>query len=594
MSSATDRPRRTPESTLIELLEERLLLTTLFGGDTFEYISRSPDLNGVQTVRVSVTGDIIAELVAADIDPSNNTLLLGDLSGVYVDSAGDPSTGGLGQTEILDGRGGTDGIRLIGFTSMTDLLWAPGNAPDQITLNALASQDAAGNGATYAFNVATVSVPSAAQSSLKVVQLAQLDNNTGAGTVRAMLQQASLNEDVISHLSTNLPQANAFAIDPTTGMGYAVGDVLNAHANFVSTLYSINPSSGQVTTIGPLTNTSHLNTPSGGAVTGISAMTFDSTGQLFILAVDYTAGATLGGITGLCRVDKNTGEFSDAQATALTAVVPTVPPNPPTPPTPMSGVNSVLFTGMAFDPDNDSSLYAVSGRALYQIGVTAAPSLNANANSIGAVSGGTGGGVEGLAFAQDASDNTILVGLEVNVPTDITLPPTARLLRINPATAAGADLSTDGGVRTVYDLASYTRPGDTRPLLYAVDAGTGDFIRGSAVSLAVDPTSGATAVDAIAAADFAPRIGSPDDGMLFFVVRAGTTDSLYEIDTTPNNRSATQNSLIFRGNLETGTATIDSIAWDQTSPTTATLYAAQNTTAGPNIAVISLLPNGRN
>ena len=56
-----------------ERLEPRLLLTTLFGGETFEYQSAAPgDLDEAgPIVRVRVDGNATVELLAADVGNDN-------------------------------------------------------------------------------------------------------------------------------------------------------------------------------------------------------------------------------------------------------------------------------------------------------------------------------------------------------------------------------------------------------------------------------------------------------------------------------------------------------------------------------------------
>src|ERR1041385_6733395 len=94
------KPRRSArkQPLNLETLEGRVLLTTLVGGDVFEYI----DATG-KTIRIATAGDIIAEVVAADIDDQNN-VVLGDMPGTFIDSA----IGKTG-TDILGGRGGAGG-----------------------------------------------------------------------------------------------------------------------------------------------------------------------------------------------------------------------------------------------------------------------------------------------------------------------------------------------------------------------------------------------------------------------------------------------------------------------------------------------------
>lgn len=571
MSSTADRRRRPTQAAQLESLEDRLLLTTMFGGDTFEFI----DATG-QTIRVALRGDIIAEFIAADVDqsspdPFHQLLVVGDIPGHFESTI-------IGQSpDILGGRGGADGLTVIGPTSISDGLYFPGNlnlavdgVPDLINLSALASQDAIGNGGTYAFNVTTVEVTlsNGDTEDRQIIQLVRLTTSGASAAdadVQSMLQQASLYEDVMSNLSQALPQINAFAIDPITGLGYAVGDV-----GFVSMLYRINRATGLVTTIGPLTNVSHLGNPSGGQLSDVQALTFNSLGQLFLLTQDYDANpgvdANGGGLatdTALVAVDKTTGQFTDAEAMSLRT----------------GGIGEApgRFLGMAFLPGNDGTLYAVNALgALVQITVPAAPFPRfIPQTGIADVTDGSSDDpldIRSLAFARDIADRVVLVGLEY---TDDG--PRLDYIDVNNGVAVPECLA--GTIRSVNDIASYTQPGDARPLLFAVDSFAGQLIRGSAVTMPVDE-DGVSDVASILAADFRPRTGSPDDGLLFFVGRQaeGEIDRLYSIDTTKLNRSAIQNTMTLQGTLwadPDDERTITSIAWDQTGASTATLTAVQ-------------------
>ena len=99
MSLPSSNRRNISSLPCLESLEQRLLLSTLIGGDVFEYFTA-----GGQTVRVSLDGDIIAEFIAADLDPSNNPIL-GDIPGRIYES-----TTGRAGADILGGVGGGDGV----------------------------------------------------------------------------------------------------------------------------------------------------------------------------------------------------------------------------------------------------------------------------------------------------------------------------------------------------------------------------------------------------------------------------------------------------------------------------------------------------
>ena len=236
---------------LFEGLEPRLMLTTLLGGDVFEY----QDANDSEhIIRIALDGDIIAEFIAADLDPQNN-IILGDIPGLITAS----TTGRAGAT-ILGGIGGADGVELIGA-----ILGDAVPAGDDLSLQALASMDVRGNGATYAFNIATIH-DDATDTDILTIQLLKLDPpavipgdvNT---TVESLLQQSSLGSDIIIDLSAAIPgDVTAFAIDPASGLAYAAS---------ADTLYSINRVSGFVTSIGLI---------DAGAITGVNAIAFRNVG----------------------------------------------------------------------------------------------------------------------------------------------------------------------------------------------------------------------------------------------------------------------------------------------------------------------------
>lgn len=232
-----------PSQLELESLEPRVLLTTLVGGDIFDYI----DAAG-QHVRVQVDGDIIAELIGADLDENNN-VIVGDVSGVFVSSD-------IGRTgaEVGGGLGGEGGIENIGGTSITDAV-IPGNSfgftpagSAQINFQALAS-DSAGN--TYGFNVATVD-------EAQVVQLVQFDTSTGEGTVIADLSAALSTTQGILAADFNTDDSLLYFVA-------AVGE------GEVDTLYTIDLSSGVRATIeGSLDNAGTITSAEGQEVRSLA------------------------------------------------------------------------------------------------------------------------------------------------------------------------------------------------------------------------------------------------------------------------------------------------------------------------------------
>ncbi len=559
-----------------ENLEERLLLTTMYGGDTFEYKDAADN-----TIRVVLEGDIIAEFIAADFDPNTNSLILGDIPGrVY-----GPLRGGSSYTsgdDLFGGVGGADGVELLGTIDITDSNFNSGtgytiswNAEgvDDITLQALASMDAENNGDTYAFNIATVDDNGTERT---LVQLLKINTVNGDGDVQSLLQQASLRDDIMSSLSSSLGDVQAMAIDPTTGTGYAI----NEESGTGSVLYSINRYTGLVTSIGTLTNSSTTNT-----LSGVKAMAFDSTGQLYIITQDYDGDSTTDTSTlaidadsntsnfdvALVAVDKTTAQFANSDATSITVGTFEV---------------TVDFNAMAFDSsDNLFAISQASGESITSTLYAINSSTGASGSQSQVKVGEDGTKIDGLAFTTNFSGTEILVGtdnLQIDSETSVVQP---RLVSILTGTGAAVALSEAGAVAQVNGLASYTEAGDSRPLLFATD-GT-NVLRGSAVSLPLD--EGATNIAAISAADFRPQTGASDDNLLFFVARDGDdADILFSIDVTKPSMSAIQNSLTRIGTINSDSEyEVTSIAWDQTSASAATLKAFRKAGDDGQIVILS-------
>ncbi len=535
---------------IFEGLEPRLLLTTLVGGDVFEYMDADENI-----IRVALEGDIIVELIAGDIDTSSYNadnagtpdLLIGDVPGRFYSSE-------IGRTgvKILGGIGGEDGVEPIGpssLTPVTDPNWpafsigVTWDGSDNINIDAIASRDPViGLGQTFGFNYGTVADYLGADRTL--LQLVQFQNapnpgggtSSGAATVVANLQQATLQEDVAANLSTTLGNVRDFAIDPTNGLGYAI----NLEGG-VSRLYSVSLADGSTSLIGNIFNSSL-----GVSLSTVQAMGFDETGQLWILAQDSNASLNVS----LVRVDKANGQFANADIHAVLFNGAEVP---------------CTYTGMAFNPES-GEIYAI---ARITDGETVKDYLHSMTTPVGAgtpVDNPTSWGevkdsrIDCLTYAQDIDDNWILVGI------DHASEDGAALVRISPA--GGEDgpgkffLSEAGMVGSFYGLGSYSSTG--RPLLYAPSST--QLIRGSAVTMPIDGDSGATLITSIEGASFRPYTGDADDGLLYFTARyargeADEASFLFNIDVTGANRSEIQNSMV-AFSATTGT-NVTSLAWDQ-------------------------------
>lgn len=544
----------------LESLEPRVLLTTLVGGDIFEYI----DASGT-TIRIATTGDLIAEIIAADIDDQNQ-IILGDMPGIFLAS----DIGRTG-TEVLGGRGGGDGVEPVtlsgsALTPVTDpdfgplSIGVPLAGTDNISFAALASRSPQDGGGTYGFNFGTA--PNILGDDRDIIQLVRFDTpdlngdgfNTGNATVQAMLHQATLREDNFA-LSTDLGTVHAFAADPTQpGFAYAL--------NTEGALFRVSTVDGTVTAIGDVTN-------GGITLTDVRAMDFDAAGVMHLLVQesDNDPAADASGLpvflgsnpnrdVALLRVDKSTG--------VVTSVQPVLDPF-------FGGVERTdLYTAMTFA--EDGTIYAVARRFTDQgqplpdqIQIITpnpgAPTVDGDQLS-GFVAIGAGS-LEGLTFAQNLAGETILAGMVITTANNQTL---GQMWEIDPETGFFADpISEVGMVATVFDLTAIAEGAGERPLLYATDGF--DVIRGSAVTLPTDLLTGGRAPADVDAAAFRPVSGAPEDGLLYFVsdgAFANPSDRLYTIDVDEANRTRIQNSMRQVADFGDGVFSVEGLAWDQT------------------------------
>jgi len=166
---------------VLEALEERLMLTTMVGGQTGEFWAPLTDdpynpFNG-HNIRVILEGDIIAEFLGVGL-AMGNTVTVGDLP-IKV-------TGG-GSVSIAGGLGAFDGVTLIGPTPITDTTGPTTDyavPDDDLNIQAIASQDYLTGGKTYGFNVY---VDTTGSFRTTEVQLLEINNATGDATVVADL-----------------------------------------------------------------------------------------------------------------------------------------------------------------------------------------------------------------------------------------------------------------------------------------------------------------------------------------------------------------------------------------------------------------------
>lgn len=198
----------------IEALEPRRLLTTITGGQTFEY----QDINGAID-RVTAVGNITAELIGASVDRSNNNLTLLDLPGNLYGRGG-------GVTALNGGITAPAGVSRIGLISITDPFDANGNVNG--TVSALATDN---SGALYGVNVVIpqnngTGTGGTGPQLPNLLQIISIDSRNAAATVIAEVHaQAILDASVFSAFAGNnvqITDATAAAFNPITNLMYFV------------------------------------------------------------------------------------------------------------------------------------------------------------------------------------------------------------------------------------------------------------------------------------------------------------------------------------------------------------------------------------
>lgn len=584
----------------LESLEPRILLTTLFGGEVFEYITADPLNPGSDgaSVRITVDGDAVVEVIGVDID-DNNEALLGDTPGTVI------SSDTRNQADILGGYLG-GGLEAIGQTPIDEPTVELGdiglNQAGNINFDALASSGPENNGLTYGFSTGTAS---SGNISREVIQLAQLDNATGGATVEAVFHQGTLQGDVMSTLvdvagaGQPLNNVSAMAIDPLTGLAY----VINGEGG-QAVLYQVNRVSGTVlANLGSITNTS-----TGGALRAneVQAATFTDAGELLILTTDFggigsgddspgiadswdgdppvalnPAGGTDVGLVhlGIPANGDDVATFTNADVDVITTrdeenreieAFLTY--------TGMSISSTGVLYASAIEADDTGDIQATQ---LHNLGVVAGTGgATIQINNRGAIQAGGDLAITDIAFTTTYNVNTgaevdLLVGID-HSQTNEQGATQARMVAIALGNANNSSLLSEAGaIDAVDSLATYTEAGQDRALLFAISANGQNILRGSANPLAMN-ADGTTDVTSLSAADFHPVIGSGNDGRLFFIASDGENevDRLYSVDVTLGNRSAIQSSIRFEGNFgedATHDRQITAMVFDQISDTEARL-----------------------
>lgn len=98
----------------VERLEERRMLTTLQGGESFQYLDANKN-----TVRITLTGDIIAEFTAARVRSTNNSVVIRDLI-PSIGPGGTQNTDGADLFNIYIAQAGPDAAIYISQVPNTE------------------------------------------------------------------------------------------------------------------------------------------------------------------------------------------------------------------------------------------------------------------------------------------------------------------------------------------------------------------------------------------------------------------------------------------------------------------------------------------
>lgn len=344
----------------LEALEPRVLLTTLMGGDIFEYI----DSQG-QTVRVVVEGDAIIELIGGDInnsiipnasDPST-ALVLGDLPGYIYQS----DLGRVG--DIAGGLGGADGVELVGVINIDDAVnGQPGDVSgpsDDITINALATHSTTGR--NWAVNLITLT-PIGEEESITMAQIIEFDADTGEGTVRYSFHLVG---DIVDNVE----------VSPVTGIVGAAFDIRTGQENLLYFVTELAGGAGGYDLISVNVNNGTVNDPSRkviGAVAAaegqaVNAIAFDriGAGANSVELVVSTIGKVIP-VGGGDPVDAgkilrytSTGDYFNLVSSGSAVTVR------------LTGEYVATISGIAFKGDNaaaaDRYLYATSAEGLLRI-----------------------------------------------------------------------------------------------------------------------------------------------------------------------------------------------------------------------------------
>ena len=195
---ALRRHKKSPRAAYLEMLEPRVLMTTVYGGDVFQYT----DAMG-NPVTATLNGNVIAELVSAvqagGISAKNQVavggyLMFGDIAGKFTSGPRQGVIIGNGSVPVNNGTQGAPTVAGSHITVPGASYPDPDAQPDPLTGNQVNLQTLSTNlaGQTFTFNLFDVGPdgkpivspkdPSSKQQDW-TMQVIQLDNSSMAGTV---------------------------------------------------------------------------------------------------------------------------------------------------------------------------------------------------------------------------------------------------------------------------------------------------------------------------------------------------------------------------------------------------------------------------
>ncbi len=186
----------------MEAMEPKILLTTLFGGESFVYT----DGRG-NTITAQLNGNVVAELVAAVQDGVNGSLIFGDIGGQITTGPRKGTivgNGSLPVTGATNPQGGqfSSAASPPGLTNPNVPQPFNGQRGQQVNLQGVASNSAGQTFAFNSYNVSTTGVVATSPNFGWTIQLFTLSNTTGTSNLFEDLSIPLLSEAATSSTVT--------------------------------------------------------------------------------------------------------------------------------------------------------------------------------------------------------------------------------------------------------------------------------------------------------------------------------------------------------------------------------------------------------